>query len=338
VGECRVNVCFKCNRPGHKAAECRATSTAPPRCHECGSTGHLRPECPKLKENKTTVGKPKGRAFVMNAETAREEPDVVTGTFLINNHYAFVLFDTGASRSFVSMEFRPRIELDSSKLPNAYTIELADGKTIEAGEVINNCTLELDDHPFAINLMPVQLGGFDVVVGMDWLAHNRAEIVCDKKLLKIPLSDAKVLIIHGERSRETLNIISCMKANKYMRKGCAMYLAYVMNGEEERRIEDVPIVADFPDVFPDELPGLPPPRQVEFRINLVPGAAPVAKSPYRLAPSEMQELMIQLQELMDKGFIRPSFSPWGAPVLFVKKKDGTLRMCIDYRDLNNAGS
>ncbi|XP_076933257.1 uncharacterized protein LOC143599067 [Bidens hawaiensis] len=158
--------------------------------------------------------------------------------------------------------------------------------------------------------MPLQLGGFDAVVGMDWLAQNRAEIVCDKKLLRIPLPDEKVLTIHGERSKETSNIISCMKANKFVRKGCTTYLAYVLHAEvEERRVEDVPTVADFHDVFPDELPGLPPPRQVEFRIDLVPGAAPVAKSPYRLAPSEMQELMTQLQELMDKGFIRPSFSP-----------------------------
>ncbi|GJW00010.1 putative reverse transcriptase domain-containing protein, partial [Tanacetum coccineum] len=102
----------------------------------------------------------------------------------------------------------------------------------------------------------------------------------------------------------------------------------------EKRLEDVPIVRDFPEVFPEELPGLPPTRQVEFQIDLMPGAAPVARAPYRLAPSEMKELSEQLQELSDKGFIRPSSSPWGAPVLFVKKKDGSFRMCIDYRELN----
>ena len=103
---------------------------------------------------------------------------------------------------------------------------------------------------------------------------------------------------------------------------------------EERKLEDIPMVKEYPEVFPEDLPGLPPQRQVEFHIDLVPGAAPVAKAPYRLAPSEMQELPTQLQEQLDKGFIRPSFSPWGAPVLFVKKKDGTFRMCIDYRELN----
>nr|GFC35360.1 putative reverse transcriptase domain-containing protein [Tanacetum cinerariifolium] len=118
-----------------------------------------------------------------------------------------------------------------------------------------------------------------------------------------------------------------------------VYLAQVTSKKakdksEEKRLEDVPIVREFPEVFLEDLPRLPPARQVEFQIDLVPGAAPVAQAPYRLAPAEMQELSTQLQELSDKGFIRPSSSPWGAPVLFVKKKDGSFRMCIDYRKLN----
>nr|GFC50943.1 putative reverse transcriptase domain-containing protein [Tanacetum cinerariifolium] len=122
-------------------------------------------------------------------------------------------------------------------------------------------------------------------------------------------------------------------------KGCQVYLAQVTSKKtadksEEKRLEDVPIVREFLEVFPKDLPGLPPARQVEFQTDLVPGAAPVAQALYRLAPAEMQELSTQLQELSDKGFIRPSSSPWGAPVLFVKKKDGSFRMCIDYRELN----
>ncbi|GKB27334.1 putative reverse transcriptase domain-containing protein [Tanacetum coccineum] len=124
-----------------------------------------------------------------------------------------------------------------------------------------------------------------------------------------------------------------------MLKGCPVFLAHVTTNEvedksEKKRLEDVPIVRDFPEVFPEDFPSLPPTRQVEFQIDLVPGATPVARAPYRLAPSEMKELSEQLKELSDKGFIRPSFSPWGAPVLFVKKKDGSFRMCIDYRELN----
>ncbi|GKA04472.1 hypothetical protein Tco_0683592 [Tanacetum coccineum] len=155
--------------------------------------------------------------------------------------------------------------------------------------------------------MPVELGSFDAIISMDWLAKYQAVIVCAEKIVRIPWRN-ETLIIHGDGKVE--------------------------DKSEKKRLEDVPKVQDFPEVFPEDLPGLPPTRQVEFRIDLVPGAAPVARAPYRLAPSEMKELSEQLKELSDKGFIRPSSSPWGAPVLLVKKKDGSFRMCIDYRELN----
>ncbi|GJR77496.1 putative reverse transcriptase domain-containing protein [Tanacetum coccineum] len=151
-----------------------------------------------------------------------------------------------------------------------------------------------------------------------------------------------MLIIQGERSgiksQSRLEVISSIRTQKYIDQGCQVFLIQMMKEEKteipERRIEDVPVVRDFPEVFPEDLPGLPPTRQVEFHIELIPGAAPVARAPYRLAPAEMKELAEQLKELSDKGFIRPSSSPWGAPILFVKKKDGSFRMCIDYRELN----
>ncbi|GJX05543.1 putative reverse transcriptase domain-containing protein [Tanacetum coccineum] len=188
----------------------------------------------------------------------------------------------------------------------------------------------------------MELGSFDAIIGMDWLAKHQAVIACAEKIVRIPWKN-KTLIIHGDGSTQgnvtRLNIISCTKTQKYMERGFPIFLAHVNVKEvedksEKKRLEDVPIVQDFPEVFPEDLPGLPPTRQVEFQIDLVPGAAPVARAPYRLAPSEMKELSEQLKELSDKGFIRPSSSPWGAPVLFVKKKDGSFRMCIDYRELN----
>nr|GFB13749.1 putative reverse transcriptase domain-containing protein [Tanacetum cinerariifolium] len=153
----------------------------------------------------------------------------------------------------------------------------------------------------------------------------------------------ETLIIHGDGSNQgnatRLSIISCTKTEKYVKKGFPIFLAHITMKEVEdkskkKRIKDVPIVRNFPEVFPEELPGLPPTRPVDFQIDLVPGAAPVARAPYRLAPSEMKELAEQLKELSDKGFIRPSSSPWGASVMFVKKKDGSFRMCIDYQELN----
>ncbi|GKD15720.1 putative reverse transcriptase domain-containing protein [Tanacetum coccineum] len=190
--------------------------------------------------------------------------------------------------------------------------------------------------------MPIELGSFDVIIGMDWLENHHAVIVCDEKIVRIPYGD-EVLIVQGDRSdkgkKSKLSIISCTKTQKYIKKGCLIFLAQVTKKEiedksEEKRLEDVPTVQDFPEVFPKGLPGLPPTRQVEFQIDLVPGVAPMARVPYRLAPSELQELSTQLQELSDKGFIRPSSSPWGAPVSFVKKKDGSFWMCIDYCERN----
>ncbi|GJT32145.1 putative reverse transcriptase domain-containing protein [Tanacetum coccineum] len=177
---------------------------------------------------------------------------------------------------------------------------------------------------------------------MDWLRRYHAVIVCDEKLVQVPYGNETLTFRGNESSngRESrLAVISYSKAQEYVAKGCQVFLAQISAKKEEdkserKQIEDVPIVRDFPEVFPEDLPGLPPTRPVEFQIDLIPGAAPVARAPYRLAPSEMKELSEQLQELSDKGFIRPSSSPWGAPVLFVKKKDGSFRMCIDYRELN----
>ncbi|GJR79797.1 putative reverse transcriptase domain-containing protein [Tanacetum coccineum] len=167
-------------------------------------------------------------------------------------------------------------------------------------------------------------------------------IVCDEKLVRVPYGN-ETLTFRGNESNDgresRLTIISCSKAQEYMAKGCQIFLAQISAKKEEdksegKQLKDVPVVRDFPEVFPEDLPGLPPARPVEFQIDLILGAAPKARAPYRLASSEMKELSEQLQELSDKGFIRPSSSPWGAPVLFVKKKDGSFRMCIDYRELN----
>ncbi|GJT12651.1 reverse transcriptase domain-containing protein [Tanacetum coccineum] len=150
---------------------------------------------------------------------------------------------------------------------------------------------------------------------MDWLAYHRALIDCYEKFVRIPLSNGEILKVQGEKPGKDLGSLAYIKADK-------------------KKLDDIRVVQDFPEVFLDDLLGLPHVREVEFRIDLIPGASPVFRSPYRLAPSEMLELSNQLKELQEKGFIRPSHSPWGAPVLFVKKKDGSMRMCIDYRELN----
>ncbi|GKE89138.1 putative reverse transcriptase domain-containing protein, partial [Tanacetum coccineum] len=198
------------------------------------------------------------------------------GMFLLNDHYACILFDSGAEKSFVSTAFTPFIDIAPATLDTSYEVELADGKVVSTNTVLRGCTLALFNHLFKIDLLPTRLGSFDVIVGMDWLSYHRAVIVCYEKIVRVPLSNGEIV----------------------------------------------------------EIQGLPPVREIEFRIDLIPGVQPVVRLLYRLAPSEMLELSNQLKELQEKGFIRPSHSPWGAPVLFVKKKDGALRMCIDYRELN----
>nr|GEY12610.1 reverse transcriptase domain-containing protein [Tanacetum cinerariifolium] len=210
------------------------------------------------------------------------DANTVTGTFLLNNCYTSVLFDTGVDRSFVSTVFSSQFDIAPTVLDHDYAVELADGRIVGVNTVIRSCTLNFLNHPFNIDLMSVEMVSFDVIIDMDWLSRYQAVIVCVDKIVRVPWG-REILIFQ---------------------------------------------------VFPEDLSGLPPTRQVVFQIDLIPGAAPVVWAPYRLAPSEMKESSEKLKELSDKGFIRPNSSPWGAPVLFVKKNDGSFWMCIDYRELN----
>ncbi|GJW23593.1 putative reverse transcriptase domain-containing protein [Tanacetum coccineum] len=245
-------------------------------CFECGALGHFKRDCPKLK-NKDG--------------------------------------GNGSAQGWVSL-----IDIAQTSLENSYDVELADGKIVGVDTIMWGCTLNFLNHPFNIDLMPVELGSFDVIIGMDWLRRCHAVIVCDEKLVRIPYGN-ETLIFRGNKSnngRESwLAIISCLKTQEYMAKGCQTFLAQISAKKEKdksegKQLKDVPIVRDFPEVFPEDLPGLPSTQPVEFHIELIPRAAPVAQAPYRLAPSKMKELSEQLQKLSDKGFIRPSSSPWGA--------------------------
>ncbi|PRQ48332.1 putative nucleotidyltransferase, Ribonuclease H [Rosa chinensis] len=170
---------------------------------------------------------------------------------------------------------------------------------------------------------------------MDFLRMHHALVDCFCSTVLFRSPGKPVVTFYGEREVLPSCMISALTAKKMLSKGCQAYLAHVVNSNTEvMDLSQIPVVGDYPDVFPEELPGLPPVREIDFTIDLLPGTTPISQAPYRMAPTELKELYVQLQELTDKGFIRPSVSPWGAPVLFVKKKDGTLRLCIDYRKLN----
>nr|GEX80073.1 putative reverse transcriptase domain-containing protein [Tanacetum cinerariifolium] len=292
-----------------------------------------RTESMSKKVKREEVREVRGRAYAIK-DAKPKGPNVLTGMFLLNNFYAFVLFDLGTDKSFVDTRFSSMLDIDPVKIGASYEVELAEGRVVSMNTILKGYTLNLVNHVFKIDLMPIELGTFDVIIDMDWLANHDAVIICGEKVVRIPYGN-KMLIVKTEKGVSRLKVISCIKARKYVERGCHLFLVHMTKDKsKEKRMEDAPVIHDFPEVFPEELPGLPPSRQVEFQIDLVPGAAPVAHAPYRLALSEMKELSVQLQELLEKGFIRPSSSPWGALVLFVKKKYGSFRMCIDYLELN----
>ncbi|GKC15196.1 putative reverse transcriptase domain-containing protein [Tanacetum coccineum] len=265
-----------------------------------GPPRHRNKDCPKLRRN-GQGGNNHGGAYKLGDVNAQQDPKVVTGTFLLNNNYAIALFDSGTDKSFMSTNFSTLIDIELVELDTSYEVELTDRKVVSTNNVLIGWTLNLLNRSFPIDLMVIELGSSDIIIGMDWLSRYDAAILCGEK-----------------------------KARKYIENGCELFLAQVTGTvSKEKRFKDVPVIRDSLKVFPEELPGLLPPRQVEFCIDLIPGAAPVARAPYRLAPSEMKELSKQPPELLEKGFIRPSSSPRGAPVLFVKKKDGFNGVHVD---------
>nr|GEZ37128.1 hypothetical protein [Tanacetum cinerariifolium] len=251
------------NNHGHFARDCRSS----------GSTNVVNAQRNNGENPKGNVGNAyeKGNAsrdpesnVVTGTEKGNESRDsdsnVVTGTFLLNNRYASILFDTGADRSFISTAFSSLIDIVPTPLGNTYDVELADGKIVGVDTIMRGCTLNFLNHPLNIDLMPVELGSFDVIIGMDWLRRCHTTIVCDEKLVQVPYGN-ETLIFCGEK----------------------------------------------------DLPGLPSARPVEFQIDLIPRAAPIARASYRLTPSEMKELSEQLQELSDKDFIRPMKNRYPLP-------------------------
>nr|GEY26366.1 putative reverse transcriptase domain-containing protein [Tanacetum cinerariifolium] len=268
----------------HKAKDCRSKNVASGAtvqsnvvCYECEERGHKSRAC--LKKADRRGGNVQGQAYVIRDAEHIQGQNVVTGTFLLNNRYATMLFDSGADKIFVDIKFSHLIDIKPVKLNSSYEVELADGKVVSTNSVLRGCTLNLLDYLFDIDLMPIELGMFDVIVGMDWLVERDALIMCGKKEVHVPYKN-KTLVVKSDS-------------------------AQVMEKEPaKKQLQDVPTICNSPEVFPDDLPGLSPPRQVEFKIKLIPGAARVVRAPYR------------------------------ALMLFVKKKDGSFRMCIDYRELN----
>jgi predicted aspartyl protease len=251
----------------------------------------------------------------LNFTTLADIPEgaaVLTGTFSIRDHPVRILFDSGATHSFISKSLVSKLGLHSCQTKESFVVATAEGR------ILSNTTtkvvpLQLGSKTFLTNLIHLGLAGLDVILGMNWLTQH--QVVLDIATRRIE--------IHSPTSGHTILYLPKVESTN----SCS-YAAVSI------QLEDIPVVCDYADVFPDDLPGMPPDRDAKFVIELQPGTAPISKRPYRMPPKELAELKVQLHELLDKGYIHPSSSPWGSPSLFVKKKDGSLRMCVDYRPLN----
>ncbi|GKD71803.1 putative reverse transcriptase domain-containing protein, partial [Tanacetum coccineum] len=303
---CRM--CTNCNRLRHFAKDCRSglkmvtalnarnPIAARGACYECGGTHHYKSACPRLNRAPGQGGNRPNQAMAIeggqghgnNGNPARRR--------------AFMM---GAEEG--RQDLKIMTDIKPSSLGFSYEIEIASGQLVEINKVMRGCKMEIQGHAFDIDLIPFGHGSFDVIIGMDWFSRHKAEIACHERVVRILLPHGEMLRVSEERPEEKVKRLMSAKA-------------------QEPKQEDIAIIRNFSEVFPDDILGVPPYREVDFRINLIPGAMPVVKSPYRLAPTEMEELWNQLKELYDKGFIRPSLSPWGAPVLVIKKRHSSFRI------------
>ena len=280
-------------------------------------------------------GRAPARAYATKAIEDTDVLDEIVGNFAIFDTIMHALIDPGSTHSYICTDIPSLGNLPRSE--NEYDILVTNplGHSIIVNKVYRDCPIRIREYEFLEDLIGLSFREFDVILGMDWLSLHQVIVDCRMKRVTLrTLNDDEVTFI-GERSNHLSNVISAATAKTMVQKGCEAYLAYVIEMEKARpNVSDIPTVSDFPDMFPEELLGLPPQREIEFAIDIVLGATPTSVTPYRMAPLELKELKLKLQELLEKRFIRPSVSPWGAPILFVKKKDCTLRLCIDYRQPN----
>ncbi|GKV24943.1 hypothetical protein SLEP1_g34480 [Rubroshorea leprosula] len=318
---------------GHRIANCplldpKAQSTQPTSPQSSTSQGAQK------QSTRVRTRAQQARVQVMTHKEAAAT-DVITGTLPVNSDYAHVLFDSGASHSFITRSYVLKRALPVDTSDCELHVDTPLGGMMTTREMCRTVDIYIDGRQLSASLFVLDISDFDIILGMDWLSKHFASIDCHRKWVIFNILDEPEFSFQGSGSFALPVLVSDLQAQKYLVNGCQGFLVSVTDASSvTSRLEDIPVVREFSDVFQEDFPGLPPDREVEFAIDLVLGIGPVSKAPYRMAPAELKELKVQLEELLEKGFTRPSVSPWGAPVLFVKKKDGSMRLCIDYRELN----
>jgi hypothetical protein len=263
-------------------------------------------------QNKTLQNQSRGRVNHVIAESVPEDADMVYGMFLINSIPSSIVFDSGASHSFVTKSFMEKHNIPNYPLKKKLLIRSLGGE-LRATHSCPHTKIEIRGLIFLVELIILESIGIDVILGIDYLTKYSGVISCAKTMVTLTSSQ-------GERIEVNVSMPATAEA--------------MVNQLKEKSLEHIIIMCEYLDVFLEELLGMPPDRDIEFSIELLPGTAPISKKAYRMDVKDLIELKKQIEELLEKGFIRPSSSPWGALVLFVNKKDGSRRMCVDYRSLN----
>ncbi|XP_071927217.1 uncharacterized protein [Coffea arabica] len=325
--------CAYCKKPGHTMDGCWKRQG---KCLKCGSSEHQISGCPKMQEGTTSNARPNtsggsrptvpARVYAIGDQPVPDFSEVVEGTLPIFHRLTKVLIDPGATHSFVNPSFMSGIDVQPVRLPFDLEIRTPMGnKNVITSLAYKNCEFWIGERKMLVDLISLDIKGYDVIIGMDFLGHYHAKLDCRAKVVEFCIPGEATLRLDVNGRLASSAMISGIQARKMLSKRAQDFLAFLINAPSDQvKLEDVPVVREFLDIFSEELRTLPPEREVEFKIDLMPGTAPISKTPYRMAPAELKELKIQLQDLLKKGFVKESDSPWGAPVLFVKKKDGRL--------------
>jgi hypothetical protein len=302
AGAASGHTCFNCGCSGHLAQECTASK-------KTATQGHVTPSSHGLQ--KVAIAKT-DRINYTTMEDIPEGEQVLAGTFSLNGYLAVVLFDSGATHDFVTKACTQRCRLSIHHIDTPYLISTLGGRVVTK-QTVMHAPLDLEGKLYKPSLIVLDGQGLNIILGMGWMRAHKALLDTITRVVQLDSS------LYGT---QVLQLSAIPVATPSVHHTTA------------QNLEDIPVAYEFPDVFPKDLPDMPPDRDVEFVIELQPGTAPISRRPYKMTPKELAELKVQLNELLDKGYIRPSSSPWGCPALFMKKKDQSLRLCVEYWLLN----